>query len=124
MVLSGGGATASLLDLVEVGALVPILSPALLEELAEVLQREKFRRYLSVQEAVAYLGRLERRGESADDPQERPRVSADPKDDYLVALARLVRADALVSGDSDLTQLHLPDVLVLNPRQLLDRLQR
>lgn len=46
-------------------------------------------------------------------------MSNDPADDYLVALARIADADALVSGDSDLTDLRLDDLTVMTPRQLL-----
>ena len=45
-----------------------------------------------------------------------------PQDDYLIALARTARADALVSGDKDLTDLMLGDLLIETPRQLLDEL--
>jgi len=36
------------------------------------------------------------------DPAHPPRVVRDPADDYLVALARSARADAIVTGDRDL----------------------
>lgn len=49
-------------------------------------------------------------------------MTADPKDDYLVALYRDCNADLLVSGDSDLVDLDADDVTVLAPRELLDRL--
>jgi len=41
---------------------VPIVSPALLAELSEVLGREKFRRYLDLESAMAYVVELERLG--------------------------------------------------------------
>lgn len=121
--LTRSGATGELLVLIETEALVPILSPALLGELRRVLRRDKFRRYVTAEEARDYVARLELLGQLADDPSERPPVTADPKDDYLVALARSAKADALVSGDPDLTELDLPDLQVLTPRQLLDELQ-
>lgn len=49
-------------------------------------------------------------------------MSRDPDDDYLIALARTARADALVSGDADLTDLDLTDLPVLTPRQFLEDL--
>ena len=57
------------------------------------------------------------------DPTDVPSVTGDPKDDYLVALHRSCQADLLVSGDSDLLELVAPDVLVLTPGDLLERLQ-
>jgi predicted nucleic acid-binding protein len=50
-------------------------------------------------------------------------VTADPDDDYLVALAVAAGADALVSGDVHLTELVDAPVIVLTPRQVLERLE-
>jgi predicted nucleic acid-binding protein len=86
------------------------------------LRREKFRKHLSVQEVDAYVAELALRCEPATDPPNPPPFSPDPDDDYLVALTRKTDADALVSGDTDLTDLDLPDLTVLSARQLLDRL--
>ena len=115
-----GGPPAALLAQIEAGDLVPIVSPVLLEELRRVRERKKFRRYLTLDAATAFVDKLARLGRPAEDPTNRPRVSSDPDDDYLVALARSATADALVCGDSDLLELHLPDLRVLTPRQLLD----
>ncbi len=57
-----------------------------------------------------------------DDPAQITPVCRDPDDDYLVALARAADVEALISGDADLTTLDLPDLDVLTPRALLDRL--
>jgi predicted nucleic acid-binding protein len=56
------------------------------------------------------------------DPPDPVAVTRDPNDDYLVALAIAAQADALVSGDRDLTDLQDPPVSVLTPRTFLDRL--
>jgi len=50
-----------------------------------------------------------------------PPVSRDPKDDYLIVLAPSTGADALISGDRDLTS--LDDVVppVLSPSAFLER---
>ena len=46
-------------------------------------------------------------------------MTADPDDDYLVALAREAKADFLVSGDRHLREAGLPDVVVLSPAEFL-----
>lgn len=122
--ISSGGTTAMIVDLIEAAVLIPIVSPALLGELRSVLERDKFRRYLSLQAAMEYVEKLERTGQRADDPPKPARVSPDPNDDYLIAVARSTKADALVSGDRDLTDLRLPDLVLLTPRQLLEMLDR
>jgi uncharacterized protein len=58
-----------------------------------------------------------------DDPDEIPSVTPDPDDDYLVALAKREQVDALVSGDSDLADIHDPQRPVLTPAHALARLE-
>ncbi len=70
--------------------------------------------------ATAYVSELTRRGELWDDSPDPPGVSPDRDDDYLIALARAAEADAVISGDTDLTGLDLPDLPVLVPRRLLE----
>lgn len=100
-----------------------VVCPMLIAELRDVLQRPKFRRWITASEAADFVDRLAREAESWADPTEIPSVTGDPKDDYLVALHRSCQADVLVSGDSDLLELVAPDVLVLAPGDLLERLQ-
>jgi predicted nucleic acid-binding protein len=49
-------------------------------------------------------------------------VTRDRKDDYLVAIARAERVDAIISGDRDLVDAGLADPPVWTPRELADRL--
>lgn len=118
--ITARGATAAVIDLIDAGVVVPIVCPTLVDELAGVLSREKFRAWIGPQQVAAFIAELQRMGERVEDPSEIPRVSSDPDDDYLFALAREFRADALVSGDSDLTDLTVEGLAVLTPRQLLD----
>lgn len=118
--ISTGGATSAVIDLIDAGVIVPVVSSQLLAELHGVLRRDKFREWLDLDHAVEFVAELERRAETAFDPAEARRVSSDPDDDYLVALARSTHVDALVSGDADLTELDLDDLTVLTPRQLLE----
>lgn len=101
-----------------------VASPLLHEELSGVLLRPKFRRYASEDEVHLFVLRLLERAELVDDPAERLRVTADPKDDYLVALASAAEADALISGDRHLTTLARPPVPVMTPRAFLDLLNQ
>lgn len=89
-----------------------------------MLLRPKFRRYASHEEVHVFVTQLMERAELVDDPAERPRVTADPKDDYLVALAAAWKTDTLVSGDRHLTTLSRPPIPVLTPRAFLDLLNR
>lgn len=104
------------------GTLELIVSPLLLNELNETLQRAKFRRYHSEDDARAFVEYLRVHAEFHADPAVPVGVTPDPDDDYLVGLARAARADVLVSGDRHLTELPNPDPPVLTPRAFADQL--
>jgi putative PIN family toxin of toxin-antitoxin system len=82
-----------------------VVSPQMLAELEDVLLRDKFRRYVDVEEVEAFLEGVRHEATVVPDPSEpHPFNSLDPKDDYLIALAYTQKA-VLVSGDSDLLEL-------------------
>lgn len=122
--LAPQGAPAALLRLWHSQRCEIIVSPALLEELDEVLARPKLRAYVTLAEAAAYVALL-RVGATLvpDPPRAAEALTPDPDDDYLVALARGVDADYLVSGDAHLLHLRDPQPPVLTPRACLDRLE-
>lgn len=97
-----------------------IASPTLLAELAKVLARSKFRRYISAALVTELIDGLSEDAVIVKDPPDPPGISPDPDDDYLIALARAVGADYIVSGDRDLLDLTDPHPPVLTPRQFLD----
>ncbi len=92
-----------------------VVSPKLLAELAGVLDRPKFRRWLTTEEARKFVGTLRTGATLIDDPSKVALSTPDPDDDYLVALAQKANADCLVSGDGDLTGLVQPKPPVLTP---------
>ena len=99
-----------------------VLSPLLLAELERVLGYPKLRERVSraeVRELIELLRRgADQRGDPSDPP---PARSADPGDDYLIALAAASQA-VIVSGDRHL--LSLSDALpVYSPAQFLDVIQ-
>ncbi len=100
-----------------------VVSPLLLDELQRVLKRDKFRRYLSLEEAEEYVALFQRFALVAPDPPPEPGLTPDPGDDYLVSLARAAGAQFLVSGDAHLTGLDDPRPPVLTPRDFLTLLK-
>jgi putative PIN family toxin of toxin-antitoxin system len=113
------GAPAKLLELARGGELELIVSPRLLGELSEVLEREKFRRYVEIETVGDYLRTLRRNAVLADDPHVPPSLRcADPDDDYLIALAH-DRSAVLVSGDGHLLDLAPRGAPILSPADLL-----
>ena len=92
----------------------------LFAEVRDVLQRERFRRFLSVAEVDELLEELGRICRLEDDPQPGPSVLRDPNDDYLVFLARHVDAECIISGDADLIDADI-DPPAITPRQAVER---
>lgn len=96
--------------------------PRLLSELATVLQRPKFRRYATTEEAETFVAEVARRSHRVPDPSEVPPVSRDPNDDYLFALALATESRTVVSGDLDLTEIDDPPVPVMTPAEAVEDL--
>jgi len=121
--ISAKGAPRALVRAWMDGAFELLLSPNLLAELARVLARPKFRRYVGEREVQAYVALLQRFATLCADVESPARLCPDPGDHYLLALARSYAADFLVSGDPDLCQLKDTAPPVLTPRALLNRLR-
>jgi len=122
--ISRQGPPALLLQVVAAGAAVLVVSPLLLLELGEVLRRDKFRRWLALEDVEEYLQAVALLSEQEADPPSEglARVCRDPDDDYLVFLAEQVQATLLVSGDKDLLLLQRPGLDVRSPREALEGL--
>jgi uncharacterized protein len=103
--LSRNGSPALVIRAWQEGRFELIVSPLLLAELERALAYPKLRRRLAADEAAAILEWLRTAATislSPDGPP--PMKSADPGDDYLLALAAAERA-MLVSGDDHLLSL-------------------
>jgi uncharacterized protein len=99
-----------------------VLSPLLLAELARALAYPKLARLIDAEEASSIVEWLSRTATLAADPTTpSPTRSADPGDDYLLALAASERA-ALVSGDVHLLELE-GGAPVLSPASFLELLE-
>ena len=82
-----------------------LLSLQVLEELNDVLSREKFERYVSEKEREEFLDSFVERAKFIT-PTERIQVCRDPKDDKFFELAVSGKAHYIISGDNDLLTLH------------------
>ena len=116
--LSPSGAPAQLLRAWQQGRFELIVSTHVLQELRRALGYQKLRRRIAPEEAADFAGWLTQTAETVRDPASPPTTrSADPGDDYLLALAEQERA-ALVSGDDHLLAL-AADVPVFAPAAFL-----
>ena len=121
-VLSGAGPSAQLVAAMRADRLFAVACPGLLAELGDVLRRDRFRRFLSLEEVDDCVGEIEALCRMLEDPEPVPQVLRDPDDDYLVALAYECAAEAIVSGDLDLHEATNLSVTVLTPREAWRRL--
>ncbi len=99
-----------------------VASPLLVAELEHVLRRPKFSRYADARTRQEFVDRVRRHATIVADPADQPVVTRDREDDYIVALGRHQRVDAIVSGDRDLLDAGLEAPVVWTPRQLVDQL--
>jgi uncharacterized protein len=120
--LTPTGTPGQILEMWADGQFDVIVSPLLLAELERVLRRPKFKGSIPVVQIDALLSALAEEGVLAADPEAQLGMTPDPGDDYLVALARAVDADCIVSGDPHLTQLSNSRPPVLRPREFLNSL--
>jgi putative PIN family toxin of toxin-antitoxin system len=115
----------ALLEQVRAGTLTLISSPALLAELAEVMNRPKFQAILvrSNTDSEQTLGELRRLAETIDPPPLPAPVSRDPSDDAVLALAAASQADLIITGDADLLTLGShAGIPIIDPAEALTRI--
>jgi putative PIN family toxin of toxin-antitoxin system len=118
--LSPTGAPAQLVGRWLGGEFELVVSDALLAELERALAYPKLRKHVTPDEAAELVALLRGGAVLALDPPNAARRSADPGDDYLLALAEAERA-LLVTGDQHL--LALADQLpIQTARAFLERL--
>jgi putative PIN family toxin of toxin-antitoxin system len=97
-----------------------VASPDPLDELAGVLSREKFDRYVDWTKRRAFLEALAERAIVLE-PAEPVSACRDPDDDKFLELAVAAAADAIVTGDDDLLVLHpFRGTAILHPDTFLD----
>jgi putative PIN family toxin of toxin-antitoxin system len=101
-----------------------LVSQPVIEELNDVLKRDKFNRYVHKDEREQFLKALLSETTLVD-PEEKIQECRDSKDDKFLELAACGNASYLVTGDSDLLSLHpFRGIEILSPTQFLDALSK
>lgn len=116
------GTPAHVVQAVMGGQVTAVVTQHLLDELTTVLGRPKFRRWIALTDAAAFVEALSREADLRPEPDAVPGRVRDPADDYLVALAEAVEA-IIVTGDADLLEADLTPPAI-TPRGLLEHLSR
>lgn len=97
-----GGSMVDLRDHLLSDTVELILSRKLITEIEEQTTKTKFAKYFTPDQAAALVQLLLEIGELREDQTLGAAISRDPDDDYLLALAKKVKADVLLTGDKDL----------------------
>lgn len=119
-----GGPPHALLEQVRNGTVTLISSPALLAELARVIERPKFDVILlrSNTSRAQTLAEVRQLAEVIDPPPLAQPACRDPDDDVVLALALAAQADLVISGDDDLLCLTgFEGIPILTPAQALQK---
>jgi putative PIN family toxin of toxin-antitoxin system len=96
-----------------------LFSPDTLDELANVLKRERFDRYVTVTEREEFLEALVERSVVLE-IEEKIQACRDPRDDKFLELAVGAQAKIIVSGDDDLLKLNpFRGIAILTPAEFL-----
>ena len=120
------GAPHALIEQARVGRFTIVSSSTLLDELAEVVSRRKFRSILlrSKADPQRMLRELRRLAEIVEGAPLTKPASRDPDDDAVLAVATTAGADIIVSGDDDLlTLVSYNGIPIVDPAAALARLR-
>ena len=97
-----------------------LLSPAVIEELVDVLGRPEFNRYIDEEDRIGFLNLLVKESTLVE-ITEKIKECRDPKDDKFLELAVSGKADFIISGDGDLQVLNpFRRIKIISPRDFLD----
>ncbi len=82
-----------------------ILSNSIVEELNDVLKRNKFRKYVTLKNAENFVFEIKSRSKIIDMKSQFEVIKQDPEDNKILNAAYDGKVDYIVSGDSDLLNL-------------------
>ena len=101
-----------------------LISQSFAEELDDVLAREKFNRYITLEERERFLDGLIRESELVE-ITDTVRACRDAKDDRILELAVNGNAAFIVTGDDDLLVLNpFRGIQIVTPLQLLELIDK
>jgi putative PIN family toxin of toxin-antitoxin system len=121
--LTQGDTMSRIINHWEQGHFVNIVSPAILTELKEVVNRPRLRPYMSA-DPQALIDVIEQDAEFIPGDLKLTGICRDPKDDIFIACAVEGHADVLVSGDDDLLTVGAyQGVQIINPAAFLQLLE-
>jgi len=117
--LSPQGAPAAVVAAWRGGRFDVVASPMLVREFESVRRRRHVSERVDDHDLAAFFADVARNAILVDDPPPARHVPRDPDDDYLITLALVADAHAIVTGDTALLALALDRPRILTPRDFL-----
>jgi uncharacterized protein len=100
---------------------VLLVSHSTMSELADILGQAKFDRYVSLEQRLQFIALIANKAEFVPIIKV-IRECRDPKDDKFLEVALNGRADVILTGDSDLLEMHpWRGIEILSPTRFLQR---
>ncbi len=119
--INSEGAPARVVDLWVNGAIETATSPALIQEILDVIARPKFKPLGTVDERCDLIKKLVERAEIVNPPQRLKIISEDDADNRVLECALAHSADYIISGDSHLLNLgDYKGIDILSPDEFLN----
>lgn len=115
--------SANVLQAIRSQQIILVTSPAILEEVGEVLQRERIVKLtkMSRSEQSDFLAKLIERSDITAGKQLSQTVGRDVKDDKLLACSVEGKADYIITGDRDLLVLkEYEGIKIVTPRKFIE----
>jgi putative PIN family toxin of toxin-antitoxin system len=98
-----------------------LLSSQVYVELKEVINREKFKRYLRAVDKGKFLNRVKKETVLIE-VSESISICRDPKDNMILELALSGKADCIITNDDDLIVLNpFENIPIMIPKEFLER---
>lgn len=99
------------------------ICPEILREVGKALRKPYFRDRVPPPEARLAVARISDVAISLEEPDDVEPILRDPRDDYLIALAKAAGAEAIVTGDKDLLDHAGLQPPAISPREACELLE-
>lgn len=121
--ISKSGTPRQVINALNNGIFVPVISKSTIEELSKVVTRKKFRHIINANEATMLIEKLYRNAVIVDPKISLRGVTADLKDDPFIEAALSARAKYVVSLDQHLLNVcSYRGILVIRPKKFLEKI--
>ena len=118
--VSSDGNPAKIFELILSGVIKNFISSEIINEIKEVMERDKIKKLVSFKDRQKIIENLEKFSEKVDPKVKLDIVKEDPKDNKFLECAVTAKIDYLISGDEHLLNLkEFKGVKILSPLEFI-----